>query len=154
MRQIYDKNLAQLLLQLKYTPEKKRRKQLEAAENLCSIIQKDKEYPFDFIYYQITGFQPQAHTTPPDPMVRLIDGVHEVLGVGTIFNNEKGIPKMHMHASFGRGEKSITGCIRLGIDIWEIGEIVLLEISNTFAHRTINGKTSFELLEIEKREIE
>ncbi len=68
MRQIQDQNLAQLLLQLKYTPEIKRRKQLEAAEHLCSTIDTHKEYPFDFIYYQITGFQLQADTAPPDPI--------------------------------------------------------------------------------------
>jgi RNA polymerase sigma factor (sigma-70 family) len=68
MRQIQDQNLAQLLLQLKYTPENKRRQQLEAAEYLCATIDKHKEYPFDFIYYQITGFQPKASMAPPDPI--------------------------------------------------------------------------------------
>ncbi|MBN2180816.1 MAG: sigma-70 family RNA polymerase sigma factor, partial [Sedimentisphaerales bacterium] len=48
--------LAQLLAQLRYTPQKKRRKQLEAAEKLFEIIQKDKEYPFEFVCFRITGF--------------------------------------------------------------------------------------------------
>jgi predicted DNA-binding protein with PD1-like motif len=85
---------------------------------------------------------------PPNPVVKLLDGVHEVCGVGTIFEDEWGKPKLHMHASFGRGSNAITGCTRMGIDIWEIGEIVLLEISNAPAHRAIDGKTGFELLEI------
>ncbi|MFH0748740.1 MAG: PPC domain-containing DNA-binding protein [Candidatus Bathyarchaeota archaeon] len=86
---------------------------------------------------------------PPNPVVKLLDGVHEVCGVGTIFEDEGGQPKLHMHASFGRGGHAITGCIRLGIDIWEIGEIVLLEISNASAHRALDGKTGFEFLEIQ-----
>ncbi|MCJ7631505.1 DNA-binding protein, partial [Candidatus Bathyarchaeota archaeon] len=87
---------------------------------------------------------------PPNPVVRLLDGVHEVCGVGTLFEDEKGKPKLHMHASFGRGDNAITGCIRLGIEIWEIGEIVVLEISNVSAYRARDGKTGFEFLEIKK----
>jgi RNA polymerase primary sigma factor len=48
--------LAQLLMQLRFTPEKKRRKQLDAAEKLIAILDKDKEYPFEFVCFHITGF--------------------------------------------------------------------------------------------------
>jgi len=44
------------LLQLRFTPVKKRRKQLDAAEKLFAIIDKDKEYPFEFVCFRITGF--------------------------------------------------------------------------------------------------
>ncbi|MBN2314597.1 MAG: sigma-70 family RNA polymerase sigma factor, partial [Sedimentisphaerales bacterium] len=37
-------------------PEKKRRKQLDAAEQLYAIVDKDKEYPFEFVCFRITGF--------------------------------------------------------------------------------------------------
>jgi RNA polymerase primary sigma factor len=56
MRKISSPSLAQLLLQLRYTPQKKRRKQLDAAEKLFAIIDKDKEYPFEFVCFRITGF--------------------------------------------------------------------------------------------------
>jgi len=56
MRRVKSQNLAQLLMQLRFTPEKKRRKQLEAAEKLFGIIDKDKEYPFEFVHFGITGF--------------------------------------------------------------------------------------------------
>ena len=56
MRPIKSQNLAQLLMQLRFTPEKKRRKQLDAAEKLVTIIDKDKEYPFEFVCFRITGF--------------------------------------------------------------------------------------------------
>ncbi len=90
-----------------------------------------------------------GNVTPIDPMVRLLDGVHEVFGIGTIIENEERKPKLHMHASFGRGNNTVAGCIRFGIDIWEIGEIVLLEMVNIYAHRAINERTGFEFLEIE-----
>ncbi|MFC1761607.1 sigma-70 family RNA polymerase sigma factor [Planctomycetota bacterium] len=59
MRQVKDKNLAELLLQLRYMPESKRLEQLNAAEKLCDIVEPDKTYPFDFVYFRITGFHPK-----------------------------------------------------------------------------------------------
>lgn len=60
MRKIKSPNLAQLLMQLRFTPQPKRRKQLEAAEKLYALIQHDKRYPFDFVCFHITGFQPKG----------------------------------------------------------------------------------------------
>jgi RNA polymerase primary sigma factor len=60
MRRIKSHNLAQLLMQLRFTPEKKRRKQLDAAEKLFTIIDKKKEYPYEFVCFRITGFQPKS----------------------------------------------------------------------------------------------
>ncbi len=56
MRPIKSQNLARLLMQLRFTPEKKRRKQLDAAEELVAIIDTNKEYPFEFVCFRITGF--------------------------------------------------------------------------------------------------
>jgi len=58
MRQIKNQNLAQLLVQLRFTPQKQRRKQLDAVEKLFAIIDRDKEYPFEFVCFRITGFHP------------------------------------------------------------------------------------------------
>jgi uncharacterized protein len=85
---------------------------------------------------------------PPEPVVTLLDGVSEVAGVGTIFVNEDGKPKLHMHASFGRGEKTITGCVRMGVDVWQIGEVVVLELTGAAAKRAMDKKTGFEFLEV------
>ena len=87
---------------------------------------------------------------PPNPVVRLLSGVHEVCGTGTIFLDEAGKPKLHMHASFGRGDNTITGCVRMGIDVWQIGEIVVLELTDVAARREKDKKTGFEFLEIKK----
>jgi len=56
MRRIQHKDLAQLLMQLRFTPEAKRRKQIDAAEKLFALIKPDKEYPFEFVFHGITGF--------------------------------------------------------------------------------------------------
>ena len=86
---------------------------------------------------------------PPEPMITLLNGVHETCGVGTIFADEAGKPKLHMHASFGRNESTITGCVRMGVDIWRIGEVVLLELSGSAARRAVDKETGFEFLEVE-----
>jgi predicted DNA-binding protein with PD1-like motif len=86
---------------------------------------------------------------PPEPMITLLRGVHEVCGVGTIFLNEEGKPKLHMHASFGRGEKTVSGCVRMGVDVWQIGEVVMLELAGASAKRAVDKKTGFEFLEVQ-----
>jgi RNA polymerase primary sigma factor len=59
MRQIQTTKLAELLMQLRFTPQLKRKKQLHAAEELLQIIDKTKEYPFAFICYKITEYHPR-----------------------------------------------------------------------------------------------
>ena len=84
---------------------------------------------------------------PPQPVTFPIKGVHEIAGVGTVFPDDEGNPKLHMHASLGREGKSSTGCIRPGIEVWKVGEIVLLEIKENPARRKKDFQTGFELLE-------
>ncbi len=59
MRKIKSPNLAQLLMQLRFTPERKRRAQLEAAERLYALIEEDRQYPYDFVCFHITGYNPK-----------------------------------------------------------------------------------------------
>jgi predicted DNA-binding protein with PD1-like motif len=81
-------------------------------------------------------------------MVTLLSGVHEACGVGTIFADEEGKPKLHMHASFGRKQNTVTGCVRMGVDVWRIGEVVVLELAGVSARRAKDKETGFEFLEI------
>jgi predicted DNA-binding protein with PD1-like motif len=90
-----------------------------------------------------------GYAIPPEPMVTLLNGVHEACGVGTIFANEEGKPKLHMHTSFGRDENTVTGCVRLGVDVWQIGEVIIIELTEAQARRVIDKKTNFEFLEVQ-----
>jgi RNA polymerase sigma factor (sigma-70 family) len=45
-------------MQLRFTPELKRRAQLAAAEKLFALIEDEKQYPYDFVCFQITGYKP------------------------------------------------------------------------------------------------
>jgi predicted DNA-binding protein with PD1-like motif len=86
---------------------------------------------------------------PPEPMVTFLEGVHEACGVGTIFADEEGRPKLHMHASFGRKRNTVAGCVRMGVGVWQIGEVIVIELTGAEARRVIDKKTNFEFLEVE-----
>jgi len=47
-------------MQLRFAPPKQRRKQLDSTEKLLAIIKSDREYPFEFTCFRITGFHPKA----------------------------------------------------------------------------------------------
>lgn len=84
----------------------------------------------------------------PVPTVINLPGVSEAVGVGTIFMNEDKLPKLHMHSAFGRNVQTVTGCTREGVSIWQIGEVIIFELTNNSAQRKINPVNGFELLEV------
>lgn len=87
-----------------------------------------------------------GRTTPPVPMEHVLDNVHEVAGVGTLFLDDEGNPVLHMHIACGRTSFTITGCVRRGVKVWQVMEIVLFELVNTTAVRRLDPKTGFALL--------
>ncbi len=89
----------------------------------------------------------QEEAVPIETINKVLAGVHEIAGVGTIFPDEQGISKLHMHAALGRDQETIAGCVRLGIETWKVGEVILLEIINNNAQRKKETATGFELLE-------
>lgn len=80
-------------------------------------------------------------------MLHKLDSVHEAAAVGTIFEDEEGQPKLHMHAALGREGKTRTGCIRPGVHTWVIGEVVIIEVVNSAMIRKTDPETGFSLLE-------
>ena len=83
------------------------------------------------------------------PMLRELVGAHEVAAVGTLFPDSSGQPKLHMHATVGRGDASLTGCVRPGVDVWKIAEVVVIEITDTGLARKIDPSLGLEVLSIE-----
>jgi predicted DNA-binding protein with PD1-like motif len=88
-----------------------------------------------------------GNSYPPQPITFRLRGVHEIAGIGTIFPDEKGAPRLHMHAALGREGNTRSGCIRPGIEAWHLGEIILLEIQENTGRRKQDTATGFELLE-------
>ena len=87
-----------------------------------------------------------GRSTPVVPMTHPFDDVHEVAGVGTIFPNEQGKPILHMHVAAGRNDETITGCIRMGVRVWQVLEVILWELTETTGRRVLDPVTGFELL--------
>ena len=83
---------------------------------------------------------------PIIPMEHILDNVHEIAGTGTIFPDEKGKPILHMHMACGRKTSSVTGCVRKGVKVWHIMEVILFELVDTTAVRAFEPITGFELL--------
>jgi uncharacterized protein len=93
---------------------------------------------------------PEAGRADIIPMIHALQGSQEVLALGTLIPNESGEAVLHMHAAAGREGKATVGCTRAGVDVWLIGEVVLLEILGAeAARRQKDPATGFQLLKID-----
>ena len=80
------------------------------------------------------------------PMVHVLNNVHEVSGTGTLFPDKNGEPILHMHMACGREDRTITGCVRRGVKVWHVLEVILFEMTGTDAKRLPDEVTGFDLL--------
>jgi predicted DNA-binding protein with PD1-like motif len=81
------------------------------------------------------------------PMIHELQNVCEVSGVGTIFPDEEGNPALHMHMACGRNDQTVTGCVRAGVRVWHVMEVVLFELTDNTAKRVYDPVTGFALLQ-------
>jgi len=85
---------------------------------------------------------------PPEPVLLPVDGAHEVEGVGIIAPDKDGKPVLHIHASLGRGGRTLTGCLRPGVKTWLVGEAVIYEILGAAVKRLPDKASGFSLMEM------
>ena len=83
---------------------------------------------------------------PLDPMKYVLQNVHEIAGVGTLFPDEHGRPLLHMHMACGRGQQTVTGCIREGITVWHVMEVIVYELVDSTARRLAEPPLGLNLL--------
>jgi predicted DNA-binding protein with PD1-like motif len=88
-----------------------------------------------------------GRAVPVHPMVHELDNVHEIVGTGTLFPDEEGHPILHMHAASGRLDSTITGCVRTGVKVWLVAEVILVELLETSAVRRPDPGSGFKLLQ-------
>ena len=81
------------------------------------------------------------------PMELTLEDAYEISGVGTIFPNAKGKPILHMHIACGRKKSTVTGCVRRGVKVWHVMELVIWELTGTSARRLLDPNSGFELLD-------
>src|SRR4030042_2380160 len=80
---------------------------------------------------------------PPEPVLLPVEGAHEVEGVGIIAPDKDGKPVLHIHASLGRGGRTLTGCLRPGVKTWLGGGGVVYEITGARARGLQDAKRGF-----------
>jgi predicted DNA-binding protein with PD1-like motif len=80
-------------------------------------------------------------------MEHILDNVHEIAGTGTLFPDEKGNPTIHMHMVCGRNANTVTGCIRSGVKVWQIMEVILFELVDSTGKRVFEADLGFNLLD-------
>ncbi|MFP3870440.1 MAG: PPC domain-containing DNA-binding protein [Syntrophobacteria bacterium] len=83
---------------------------------------------------------------PVVPMEHVLTNVHEIAGVGTLFPDDTGRPVVHMHMACGRETSTVTGCIRQGVRVWHIMEVIVFELVDTTGARLADPQTGFKLL--------
>ena len=88
----------------------------------------------------------KGRAVPVNPMTHVLADVHEIAGTGTLFPDEEGKPVLHMHLACGREGSTVTGCVRTGVKIWQIGEVILFELIDTPAIRKVDPRLGFKLL--------
>ncbi|MGA1796570.1 MAG: PPC domain-containing DNA-binding protein [bacterium] len=88
----------------------------------------------------------EGRVSPVVPMEHALENVYEVAGTGTIFPDEQGKPVLHMHMACGREASTVTGCVRRGVRVWHIMEVILFELKDTKAVRRFDPETGFHLL--------
>ncbi|MDD5173906.1 MAG: DUF296 domain-containing protein [Candidatus Omnitrophota bacterium] len=109
----------------------------------------------------VTG--PKEPVIPPEPNWKKFKDGWEVMGIGTIFTNNKGLsrtggtakgrrlvrePQIHVHTSMGKGEKVITGCVRKDSKVFLVIEAIVFELNGVKAVKDIDSSTGLNLLKI------
>jgi predicted DNA-binding protein with PD1-like motif len=89
----------------------------------------------------------KGRATPVIPMIHELDQVHEIVGTGTLFPDEEGRPVLHMHVASGRRDSTVTGCVRAGVKVWLVAEVILVELLDTRAVRRMEPGSGFKLLQ-------
>jgi len=83
---------------------------------------------------------------PVVPLQIELEDAHEIVGTGTIFPDADGNPVLHMHIACGREAETRTGCVRQGVNVWQVMEVILFELVETTGTRALDPATGFELL--------
>jgi uncharacterized protein len=88
---------------------------------------------------------PETCSVPPDPVWKDFEDGREIIGIATVFP-DGAEPVIHLHASLGRGEETWTGCIRKDARVYLVVEVIILEIIDSGALRTLDALTGMNLL--------
>jgi hypothetical protein len=120
--------------------------------NLSALAKKEKLKAASIIFIGalrkgdlVTG--PRKPVIPPQPNKMVFKDGWEVMGIGTLFTNSQG-PQIHIHASMGKKNKVLTGCVRGNSKVFLVVEAIILELKGIRAQKEIDPATGLNLLKI------
>ena len=90
----------------------------------------------------------RADAIPITTLEVVLENVHEIAGAGTLFPDDQGNPVLHMHMACGRNSSTRTGCIRRGVRVWHIMEVILFELLESKGKREFDPETGFTVLKL------
>ena len=93
----------------------------------------------------VTG--PKKPVIPPHPNKVYFKEGWEVMGIGTIFTNKAG-PQIHIHASMGKKQRVLTGCVRGKSKVFLVIEAIIFELKGMKAVKSIDPATGINLLKM------
>jgi hypothetical protein len=71
---------------------------------------------------------PEEMVLPPYPHWEDFNGGWEMIGLGTIsWSDDR--PHIHLHSAAGKGNRTLTGCLREKAEVYIVTEAVITEIS-------------------------
>lgn len=88
---------------------------------------------------------PKADAIPPAPIKYIVSGVHEVVGVGTIFPGVDG-PSVHLHGALGRRKKALVGCLRDNSSVFLLIEAIVMELTGIKLEKKLHPKQQVSIL--------
>lgn len=97
---------------------------------------------------KLIGGPENGKAEPVVPLQISLEDVHEVAGTGTLFPDESGTPVLHLHMACGRKGSNTIGCIRPGVKVWQIMEVVLFELTGFQGQRSLDSKLGLQFLQL------
>ncbi|AGL03044.1 PPC domain-containing DNA-binding protein [Desulfoscipio gibsoniae] len=88
---------------------------------------------------------PKACTRPPETVWRHFDDCREIIGIGTIFE-DNGVPALHLHGTLGKGDIALMGCLRGESEVYLVVEVIILELLGTGAIRKFDAASELKML--------
>ena len=91
---------------------------------------------------------PKKPEIPPKPKWKSYTGAWEIAGTGSVFPDKKNKKHIHLHASFGKGKNTLTGCVRGKSKVFLVVEAFVIELKSVKAAKEFDAKTGLSLLKI------
>lgn len=91
----------------------------------------------------VTG--PAQPELPPEPVWTAFSQGWEIVGVGNLFWEEEQ-PKLHLHGALGKGQATLTGCLRQDNEVYLVAEILVLELTGPAVSRCLDPQLGVSLL--------